>query len=59
MSTGVPLHPLLFAAYPALALLAYNLREVQPGVIWRPLAFSLASCFLSTVYCLLSTLSCV
>ncbi len=50
MSTGVPLHPLLFAAYPALALLAYNLREVQPGVIWRPLAFSLASCFLSTVY---------
>jgi hypothetical protein len=25
-----PLHPLLFAAYPSLALLAWNLGEIQP-----------------------------
>ncbi len=38
----MPLHPLLVAAYPSLALLAANLTEVNPQVVWRPLAVSVA-----------------
>jgi hypothetical protein len=34
----IPFHPLLFAAYPVLALLAINIHEVSPSVVWRPLA---------------------
>ncbi len=33
----IPFHPLLFAAYPVLALLATNIHEVSPSVVWRPL----------------------
>lgn len=39
--SDLPLHPLLFAAYPVLALLAANLGEVEPWVALRPLAVSL------------------
>jgi hypothetical protein len=37
----IPFHPLLFAAYPVLVLLAVNIHEVSPSVVWRPLAISL------------------
>jgi hypothetical protein len=37
-----PFHPLLLAIYSALALLAYNIREVNASVVFRPLLFSLA-----------------
>ena len=37
-----PFHPFLLAIYPALALLAYNIREVNALVVIRPLLFSLA-----------------
>lgn len=33
----IPLYPLLFAAYPALALVGININEVEPSVLWRPL----------------------
>ncbi len=36
-----PFHPLLFAAYPVLALLAWNLGELQPVAGLRSLAISL------------------
>ena len=32
-----PLYPLFFAAYPALALVGFNINEVEPAVLWRPL----------------------
>jgi hypothetical protein len=35
-----PLHPLLFAVYPILALLAINLSEVEVASGWRPLLLS-------------------
>ena len=34
---ALPLHPLLFAAYPVLALVGININEVEPTVLWRPL----------------------
>lgn len=36
----VPLHPLLFAVYPVLALLAFNISEVDLSSGFRPLLFS-------------------
>jgi hypothetical protein len=36
-----PLHPFLFAAYPVLALLAFNISEVDVSSGWRPLALSI------------------
>ncbi len=38
----IPTHVFLAAAYPALALLAFNLSEVTPRVVFRPLWVSLA-----------------
>jgi hypothetical protein len=38
-----PFHPLLFSAYPVLALLSYNIREVEPDAALRPLVLSLAA----------------
>ena len=35
-----PFHPLLFAIYPILALLAINISEVEPISVWRPLLLS-------------------
>lgn len=40
--TEVPLHVFFAAAYAPLALLAFNLNEVTPGVVVRPLWMSLA-----------------
>jgi hypothetical protein len=37
-----PVFPLLIAAYPVLALGAYNIFEISVGDIWRPLVVSLA-----------------
>lgn len=37
----LPLHPFTLAAYPAVALLAQNLREVEAWVVFRPLVASL------------------
>jgi hypothetical protein len=31
-----PLHPFLFAVYPILALLAFNIAEVEFSSGWRP-----------------------
>ncbi len=39
----IPLHPLLFAAYPVLALVGININEVEPAVLWRPLIVLLFS----------------
>ena len=36
-----PFHPFLLSIYSALALLAYNIREVNAAVVIRPLFFSL------------------
>lgn len=33
---SIPFYPLLFAAYPALALLGFNLDEVERSMLWRP-----------------------
>lgn len=41
-----PYYPLLFAAYPVLALAAYNIHELASRDIWRPL---LASLLLATI----------
>jgi hypothetical protein len=38
-----PFHSLLFAAYPVLALLAINIHEVAPAIVWRPLAIILVT----------------
>src|SRR5919109_2928870 len=35
-----PFHPFLFAIYPILALLAFNISEVNISSGWRPLWFS-------------------
>jgi hypothetical protein len=37
-----PFHTFLFAVYPILALLANNLSQVEPNVVFRPLFISLA-----------------
>jgi hypothetical protein len=37
----VGLHPFLASAYPCLALLAANLGQVRPSIVFRPLALSL------------------
>jgi len=37
-----PVHPLLLAAFPVLALYAHNMAEAPIGAIWRPLGFALA-----------------
>lgn len=37
----LPFFALIFSAYPSLALLSTNIREVEPGVVLRPLLFSL------------------
>jgi hypothetical protein len=37
-----PVFPFLIAAYPVLALGAYNIFEISVGDIWRPLVVSLA-----------------
>lgn len=42
MLQRIPLHPFLFAVYPVLALLAFNISEVDPVSGIRPLAVSLA-----------------
>ena len=39
--TRLPLHPLLFAGFPVLSLLAHNLVEVEPNSAWRALIVSL------------------
>jgi hypothetical protein len=36
----IGLHPLLASAYPSLALLAANLGQVRPSIVFRPLALS-------------------
>ena len=32
-----PFYPLLFIAYPAVALMGININEAEPGLLWRPL----------------------
>ena len=39
----VPIHPLLFAAYPVLSLLAYNLGQINPGDGLLPLLVAVAA----------------
>jgi hypothetical protein len=39
------LHPLLFAVYPVLALLASNITQVKPSAAVRPLGVSIAAAF--------------
>jgi hypothetical protein len=36
-----PWHVFFFAAYPVIAMLANNITQVQPGVVWEPLSASL------------------
>jgi hypothetical protein len=38
---SVPLHPFLFALYPILALLTFNISEVELSSSIRPLLFSI------------------
>ena len=38
----LPLHPFLFAIYPALALLGLNIEQIRPDVALRAILFSLA-----------------
>src|SRR5689334_20750997 len=33
----IPLYPFFFIAYPVVALLGFNINEVEPSVLWRPL----------------------
>jgi hypothetical protein len=51
----VPFHPLFFAAYPVLALLAVNIKEVNPQVVWRPLLISLAGAIILGLLMALAT----
>ena len=39
----IPLHPFLFAIYPILALLAFNISEVDSSSGWRPLLLSVVA----------------
>jgi hypothetical protein len=48
---SVPLHPFLFAIYPILALLAFNISELDISSGFRPLLLSL---FLAGVLMLVS-----
>jgi len=34
---NLPVYFLLFSVYPVIALLGFNINEVEPGVLWRPL----------------------
>lgn len=43
----IPLHPICFAIYPSLAYLAWNIHEVDPRLVVRPM---LASLFLGTIF---------
>ena len=43
--TRLPFFVLIFSVYPVLALLSTNIREVEPGVVFRPLFFSMAGTF--------------
>ncbi len=48
---SMPLHPVFFAVYPALALVGVNINEVEPAVLWRPLFILLLSAaFLLTLF---------
>ncbi|HXQ34669.1 MAG TPA: hypothetical protein VN843_11710, partial [Anaerolineales bacterium] len=38
---SIPWYPLVFSAYPVLALLAENIGEVKPDAVWRPLLISI------------------
>lgn len=38
---SIPWYPLVFSAYPVLALLAENIGEVKPDAAWRPLLISI------------------
>ena len=39
----MPLYPFFFIAYPVLALLGFNINEVESSVLWRPLILLLLS----------------
>src|SRR5690349_2515456 len=39
----IPLYPFFFIAYPVVALLGFNINEVEPSVLWRPLIVRLFS----------------
>jgi len=39
----IPLYPFFFIAYPVVALLGFNINEVEPSVLWRPLIVLLFS----------------
>lgn len=41
-----PYYPLLFAAYPAVALMGININEAEPGMLWRPLIVLVLTAFL-------------
>src|SRR5215216_1943400 len=42
-----PFYPILFVAYPAVALMGININEVEPVLLWRPvLVLVLAGCVL-------------
>ncbi|MBN2257778.1 MAG: hypothetical protein JW704_08130 [Anaerolineaceae bacterium] len=43
-----PFHFVLFAIYPVLALLAFNIHEVPVSVIWRPLVITLAGSIITS-----------
>lgn len=37
----LPLHPILFCAYPILALLAHNIEQIRPLAAWRSLIIAI------------------
>lgn len=39
----LPLYPFFFIAYPVVGLLGFNINEVEPNVLWRPLVLLLCS----------------
>jgi hypothetical protein len=43
MMKRIPVYPLLFAAYPVLALQASNLQEIPLIALWRPLLATLVA----------------
>jgi len=42
----IPFYPFFFIAYPVLALVGFNINEVEPAVLWRPLLVLLVSALL-------------
>ena len=44
--TKVPLHPIIFAVYPILALYVVNIKEIRFGIVIRSLVFSVLLAFL-------------